>query len=242
LRAGDENARVRLAESALPLAFHLARRKSLQIGRHLLHDLVAEANLTVAALSRSFDPDSPHPFGVHAYFQIRQALTRATGLFVRPLRVPYAVQRLERSEREVRRDLRQRLRREPRRFEIARELGVSLAKLECVPGSVFLASDLDAPDAAPVPDTGPSPEDETIREDEATRIRDAVDRLGPRDRDLVGRWFGLDTHAPHTCAEIGRAEGITRQAARERCHAALRRLARVLRRRARACSASGGHA
>jgi len=234
LRHGDEAARQRLAESGLPLAFSLARRKSRQIGGRLLADLVSEANLTVARLGRTFEPDAPHPFGVYVYFQVRQALTRAVGTMIRPVRVPGSVQRLERREHEACRELRQRLRREPRRGEIASELGVPVAHVDRIPASPWTTPEPDAPGTPPVTACGPSPEDEAIRISDAAWVRGALDRLRPSDRSVVGRRFGLEDDTPLSCADIGRHDGVSRQAARERCHAALRRLARLMRGQARA--------
>ena len=113
IRAGDERARTRLVEGSLLLALAMARRKARQVGYRHLHDLICEANLTLARLGRGFDPDHKQPFGICAYYTLRQRLSRAAGRLMQPVRIPRAVNDLRIAERTARVELRQRLRREP---------------------------------------------------------------------------------------------------------------------------------
>ena len=189
IRGGDERARDRLVEGSLLLALAMARRKARQVGFRHLHDLICEANLNLVRLGSSFDPDHPQPFGVCVYFTLRQRLSRAAGRLMQPVRVPRTVNDLRIAEHAARRDLRQRLRREPTCDELACELRVPTSRLERAVRAYVAPVELDDPDAFTLPGSEPSPEALALRSADAGRILSAIRRLKPRYRQDTGAAF-----------------------------------------------------
>jgi RNA polymerase primary sigma factor len=228
IRAGDESARQRLVEGSLSMALGLARRKARQVGYRHLQDLVCEANLTLVNLGRSFDPGHPHPFGVCAYFLVRQHLGRVVGRMFQPVSVPRAVLDLRRAERTARQELRQRLQREPTREELADDLRVPTARLEQAIRSYMSPLELDDSDAAPLPGAGLSPEQLALRTADAITVQQAIRHLKPRQRRTLELRFGLDTGQAGTYAAIAAERGVSRQCVYQECRSALSRLCRVI--------------
>jgi RNA polymerase primary sigma factor len=228
IRAGDDSARQRLVEGSLSMALGLARRKARQVGYRHLQDLVCEANLTLVNLGRTFDPDHPRPFGVCAYFLVRQHLCRVVGGMLHPVSVPRAVLDLRRAERTARQELRQRLRREPTRDELAEDLRVPTARLEQAIRSYMMPLELDDSTTAPLPGAGPSPELLAIRTADASTVQQAILHLRPRQRRTLELRFGLDSGQPGTYAAIAAERGVSRQCVYQECRSALSRLCRVI--------------
>jgi RNA polymerase primary sigma factor len=229
IRSGDDAARTRLIEGTLLFAFFIARRHARRVGNCYLQDLVSEANLAVTQLGLSFDPDHPYPFKSCAYFRVRQALALARHRLVQPVRIPDPLRRIEREQLQARQALRQQLRREPTRGEIANELDLPLARIEETPETRGVQLDLDSPGVGALAATDPSPEEISMEDSSASLVRSALGNLNESQRETVERHFGLDTGQPASFAEIAAARGVSRQRIHQQCHAAMRRLGHTLR-------------
>jgi RNA polymerase primary sigma factor len=73
------------------------------------------------------------------------------------------------------------------------------------------------------------PPDEIFKQKiEQEKVRKALSRLEPREREILERKFGLGEYEPHTLAEISRIMNITRERVRQIHEKALRKLRSVI--------------
>jgi len=228
--AGDDAARRRLIESNLRLVMSVARNYS-RADVPLL-DLIQEGNLGLMRAVEKFDYKLGYKLSTYATWWIRQAITRALvdqGRTIRlPLHVADEVRRLLRS----RRQLAQKLNREPTLAELAAETKQSEERihelLELIETPVSLET--------PVGDgeslfgdlledaRAPAPLEQTADKARTEELGEALQTLEPRLRRVVTLRFGLDGGTPHTLDEIGADVGVTRERVRQLETRALRQL------------------
>jgi RNA polymerase primary sigma factor len=250
LRSDDaraaERARARLIRSNLRLVVSVARRYLGQAGRAGpamdLGDLIQEGNIGLFKAVDKFDPERGYRFSTYAYWWIRQTITRAIADHGRAIRLPvYVGEHLARlAEAEVR--LRQQLGREPLPEELAAELGLSLSQVTDLIGAARPLASLDerrssgdgeggalVNDVAGMVTAAPDGEAERDeREERRAALEAALERLKPRERDVVALRYGVRDGQERSLAEVGRLLGISRERARQVEAAALAKLRRLL--------------
>jgi RNA polymerase primary sigma factor len=230
---GDEEAKRRLIESNLRLVMSITRNYT-RAGVPLL-DLIQEGNLGLIRAVEKFDWRMGYKLSTYATWWIRQSITRALADQGRTIRLPVHVAEQVRRVQRSRRQLAQKLNRDPSLAEIASDSVFPEDRvrqlLELVEDPVSLET--------PVGDGeslyGDLIEDvQTERPEAATanllraqELDKALDRLTPRLRDVVERRFGLDRRHPQTLEEVGRDLGITRERVRQLEARALRELRAV---------------
>src|SRR5215212_3173873 len=118
---GDEDAKRRLIESNLRLVMSITRRYS-KAGVPLL-DLIQEGNLGLIRAVEKFDYKLGFKLSTYATWWIRQAINRALADQGRTIRLPMHVADQVRKVQRARRQLAQKLNRDPSIDEIAKEAG-----------------------------------------------------------------------------------------------------------------------
>jgi RNA polymerase primary sigma factor len=228
--AGDDAARQRLIESNLRLVMSVARNYS-RADVPLL-DLIQEGNLGLMRAVEKFDYKLGYKLSTYATWWIRQAITRALVDQGRTIRLPLHVAEEVRRLLRTRRQLAQKLNREPTLPELAAEakqpeervqqlleLIETPVSLETPVGdgeSLFGDLLVDARAAAPL--------EMTADKARAKELVEALGTLEPRLRRVVTLRFGLDGGAPYTLDEIGADVGVTRERVRQLETRALREL------------------
>ncbi len=230
---GDESAKRRLIESNLRLVMSITRNYT-KADVPLL-DLIQEGNMGLIRAVEKFDYRMGYKLSTYATWWIRQAISRALADQGRTIRLPVHVGDQVRKVLRARRQLTQKLNRDPVNEEIAAEVGVTpkrvaeLLELVAHPVSLetpvgdgeSLYSDLIEDEGSASPDT--------ITAD-AARAREltvALEVLEPRMRLVVERRFGLDGRPPQTLEDLGTDLGITRERVRQLENKALRELRRT---------------
>jgi RNA polymerase primary sigma factor len=224
-RDGDPEAFRRLVEGNLRFVVSYAKRYR-GLGVSFL-DLIHEGNLGLMEAARRFDPDRNVKFITYAVWWIRQAITHAlstqTRAFSLPQKVSGAAARLT---REVA-DLTDQLERPPTSTEIAADLDMSEADVAEL--MQFGARDVSLSDrlgrdgddsTAEVGDVleSPSPplEEDLVRQSLVDRVRDALNELDEKEREIVGLRFGLDRDGEmRTLQEIGDTLHLSRERVRQ---------------------------
>jgi RNA polymerase primary sigma factor len=231
--AGDEAAKQRLIEANLRLVMSITRNYT-KSGVPLL-DLIQEGNLGLIRAVEKFDWRMGYKLSTYATWWIRQAVTRALADQGRTIRLPVHVADQVRRLMRTRRQLAQKLNREPTIAELAAEAGFTEERvgdlLELVEDPVSLET--------PVGD-GESIYSDLIEDinsdqpDHATALRlrsrelaQALASLNPRMRRVLVLRFGLGDQAPKTLEEVGAGLGITRERVRQLESRALRELRAV---------------
>jgi RNA polymerase primary sigma factor len=230
---GDEAAKRRLIESNLRLVMSITRNYT-RAGVPLL-DLIQEGNLGLIRAVEKFDYRMGFKLSTYATWWIRQAVTRALADQGRTIRLPVHVAEQVRRAQRARRQLAQKLNRDPSLDEIASESGFTPDRVrelfELIEDPVSLETpvgdgessygDLIEDERSDRPDTATA---ERLRSKELT---EALTRLNPRMRHVLTLRFGLDGEKPRTLEEVGSGLGITRERVRQLETRALRELRSV---------------
>ena len=228
--AGDEAAKRRLIECNLRLVMSLTRNYRTA-GVPLL-DLIQEGNLGLIRAVEKFDYRMGYKLSTYATWWIRQAITRALVDQGRTIRLPLHVADEVRRLLRTRRQLAQKLNREPSIPELAAEAKTPEDRvrdlLELIETPVSLET--------PVGDgeslygdlledvRASAPLELTAHKARAKELVEALGTLEPRLRRVVALRFGLDGGSPCTLDEIGADVGVTRERVRQLETRALREL------------------
>jgi RNA polymerase primary sigma factor len=230
---GDEAAKRRLIESNLRLVMSITR--SYTKAPVPLLDLIQEGNLGLIRAVEKFDYRMGYKLSTYATWWIRQAVTRALADQGRTIRLPVHVADQVRRVQRARRQLAQKLNRDPSTDEIAEESGIAAQRVtelfELIEDAVSLETPIGEGEGM-VADTvedgsSESPEQAAARHARSTELSRAIQRLNPRMRHVVNRRFGLDGKPPQTLEEVGVDLGITRERVRQLETRALRELRQV---------------
>src|SRR5438067_136831 len=227
---GDEAAKRKLIESNLRLVMSITRNYT-RAGVPLL-DLIQEGNLGLIRAVEKFDYRMGYKLSTYATWWIRQAVTRALADQGRTIRLPVHVAEQVRRAQRSRRQLAQKLNRDPSVEEIAADSGFTPHRVEELFGLMEDPVSLETPvgdGESSVADliedvTSESPDTATNLQARSLELYAALDRLNPRMKHVVLRRFGLDGGAPQTLEEVGTDLGITRERVRQLETRALREL------------------
>src|SRR3954470_18083122 len=126
--AGDEAAKRKLIESNLRLVMSITRHYT-RAGVPLL-DLIQEGNLGLIRAVEKFDYRMGYKLSTYATWWIRQSITRALADQGRTIRLPVHVAEQVRRMMRARRQLAQRLNRDPTLEEIAKESGFAPGRVK----------------------------------------------------------------------------------------------------------------
>ncbi len=234
VQAGDEAARKRMIESNLRLVVKLAKRYTNR-GLPLL-DLVEEGNLGLIRAVERFRPDKGCRFSTYATWWIRQSIERALvsqGATVRlPVHVSDDISRLHRIAAEIRNTEGT----DPGAERLAEEMGRPAEYVHRLLGLARKTFSLDQPlgddedyslqDALQDPDAEDA-EGAVLARDRLELLETWLERLNPRERDVLRRRYGLAGDDPMTLEQIGRQYGITRERIRQIEMGALKKLRRM---------------
>ena len=230
---GDEAAKRRLIESNLRLVMSITRNYT-KAGVPLL-DLIQEGNLGLIRAVEKFDWRMGYKLSTYATWWIRQAITRALADQGRTIRLPVHVADQVRRVQRSRRQLAQKLNRDPSTAEIAVESGFPEERvqqlLELVEDPVSLETPVGDGESLYgdlIEDVHTDrPEVATTEHLQAAELTEALERLSPLLRDVLQRRFGLAGAHQQTLEEVCRDLGITRERVRQLESRALRELRTV---------------
>jgi len=230
---GDEGAKKKLIESNLRLVMSITRNYT-KAGVPLL-DLIQEGNLGLIRAVEKFDYKMGFKLSTYATWWIRQAVTRALADQGRTIRLPVHVADQVRRLMRARRQLAQKLNREPTQAELAKESGFPEKRvrelLDLVEDPVSLETpvgDGESMYADLIEDVhSDRPDEKTSQKLRRTELAEALLRLTPRMQRVLVLRFGLDGKPPQTLEEVGSGLGITRERVRQLESRALRELRSV---------------
>eukprot|EP00968_Pinguiococcus_pyrenoidosus_P019247 scaffold2061_cov246-Pinguiococcus_pyrenoidosus.AAC.13 len=218
-----KEARAEMIKSNLALVVSIAkcfRNRGLP-----MQDLIQEGAVGLAVAAARYDPAKGFRFSTYATWWIRQKIQRAVVDSGRVIRLPAHLHDLKQRAGKEWKNLEEALGRPPSMEELARELGVTSARLATVVGTEHTVFSMDRRvdqrkrDSATtlgdlLPCESPCPEELVQRFTLREVIDSMISRLGEREASILRMRFGLDDGQPKTVSEVGAKHCCTKERVR----------------------------
>ena len=233
-KEGNEEAVRKMVSANLRLVVSVAREYADR-GVPLL-DLIQEGSIGLLIAAKNFDYTLQFRFSTYATKWIRQRITRYIAGHAGLIRVPEHTAERVRKLLFVRAELQKKLERMPTLEELAESCGVSTERAEELLGYVPEVCSLDAPLGAEEDNTlailledtqTPQPYESLVRQELKKNMEDLLDRLEPRQSQVLRLRFGMDDGVCYSLEDIRKMLGISKERVRQIEQQAIKKLGKM---------------
>ncbi|MGA1977419.1 MAG: RNA polymerase sigma factor RpoD/SigA [Bacteroidales bacterium] len=219
---GDINARNRLINANL--RFVISVSKQYQNQGLSLADIINEGNLGLIVAAERFDEKMGFKFISYAVWWIRQSIMQAIAVNTRIVRLPLNRVNLMNKTKKIIAELEQNYEREPTILEITKALELTSADVTLAIKNSGRYISLDAPLVYGEEDNmydvllnenASSPDKELLTDSLRKEIERALNKLTPREADIIRFYFGLNGKRTHSLEETSEEFNLTRERIRQ---------------------------
>jgi len=229
---GDMQAFNSLWEANLRLVISVAKKYYNPSRNTDLLDIIQDGNLGLSKAIEKFDPSLNYKFSTYAYWWIKQAITRGLADKERNIRIPVHKHEEITKQMKVTRMLQQELGRDPSIKEIAKSMQISEKNVEEILEfaqdttslDAFINDDEDSTLEDFISDETSNPENSIMESMLKNDISRLVNKLSPREANIIKLRFGLDGCEKCSLEELGKRYNVTRERIRQLEQNALRQL------------------
>jgi RNA polymerase primary sigma factor len=230
IRKGDRKALEKLTKANLRFVVSVA--KQYQNQGLSLPDLINEGNLGLIKAAEKFDETRGFKFISYAVWWIRQSILQAIAEQSRIVRLPLNQVGSMNKINRVASKFEQMNERRPSADELSEQIDLPMEKIDEAINISGKQVSVDAPFAdgeesslldVLVNDSSPSADRELVRESLQAEIREVLQLLNDRERNIIKAFFGIGEQEM-TLEEIGAKYGLTRERVRQIKEKAIRRL------------------
>ncbi len=221
IERNDPQARDHLVRSNLRLVVNIAKRFC---GRGLtLGDLIEEGNLGLLRAVDSFDPEHGVRFSTYSAWWIKQSIKRSILSNSQPIHIPTYMVELINQWRNVAAELQAKLGRTASLEEMASAMKVPVRKAVAIREIVSVVDsgfqhDSNEDNAGldeSIEDKIAMPEQDLGSDEEIAQAVELLDKIDPREAEVLRLRFGLGGKEPLTLKQIGEKLDLTRERVRQ---------------------------
>lgn len=203
-----------------------------------LEDLISEGNIGLIKAIERFDPEQGNKLSTYACWWIRQQIQLAVSEQTKTIRMPpHAIDKLRRVRRIIS-ELTSKFGRIPTSDEVSEETSIATGKIEEILrwGNSTLSlneasqtgEENSSIEAYLEDDKGVNPLEELVKKSDAIWIKNLLEILEHKEREIIIRRFGIGRREGLTLEEIGEEFGVTRERIRQLEGRAIKKLRRKL--------------
>lgn len=235
-KQGDVYARNQLIENNLTLIKKIAT-KSIQSTALTTSDLIQEGIFGLVSALEKFNPSLGFKFSTYACWWIKQAMFKAISEQSYAYNIPVYIQETVSRYNKTKQEMEQEKQKEISRADVAKKLALSEEKINTflnvfnkalsIESGMINTDNKELTLAEIIEDEKQNVENTIIDNELKNDIKNALDNLKEKEKNVIILRFGLENNEKHTLEEIGNSYGVTKECIRQIEKRALNKIAHL---------------